>query len=205
MTTETTTKARPYQATMHRTTPREKTVRAYRAYTEVMKTAEWFRSELRCILDSHDLTERGFQVLEILYRKGSTTAPDLAEKLQCSRQNIVALLVRLIDRGWVQSTITTYEPVDIPETQIAKSRRGQPRKGPRVGVLSLTRLGRKFIALVLPRHSKWVKSIVRVLDAREQQSLIRICAKLREGDILKFCSEIRHIERFEPYPEQPPR
>jgi hypothetical protein len=43
---------------------------------------------------------------------------------------------------------------------------------------------------VLPRHSKLVKSLMRVLDAREQGSLSRICRKLQEGDVLKFVREI---------------
>ena len=52
--------------------------------------------------------------------------------------------------------------------------------------------GEKFIGNVLPKHSKLVKALMRVLDAREKQSLSRICRKLREGDVLKFVSEITH-------------
>jgi len=44
---------------------------------------------------------------------------------------------------------------------------------------------------VLPRHSKLVKALMRVLDGREQKTLVRICQKLRAGDALKFVSELR--------------
>jgi len=37
-----------------------------------------------------------------------------------------------------------------------------------------------------------VKALTRVLDAREQESLSRLCRKLREGDVLKFVAEITH-------------
>jgi hypothetical protein len=35
-----------------------------------------------------------------------------------------------------------------------------------------------------------VKSLLRVLDAREQDTLSRICRKLREGDVVKFVREL---------------
>ncbi|MGA3292795.1 MAG: hypothetical protein ABSE45_02295 [Candidatus Acidiferrales bacterium] len=45
---------------------------------------------------------------------------------------------------------------------------------------------------MLPSHSKLVKSLLRVLDSREQMSLSRLCRKLREGDVVKFLREITH-------------
>jgi hypothetical protein len=47
---------------------------------------------------------------------------------------------------------------------------------------------------LLPNHSRLVKSLMRVLHAREQDSPFRICRKLREGDVLKFVHEITHWE-----------
>ncbi len=70
---------------------------------------------------------------------------------------------------------------------------GQTTKGAaRVGVISLTPLGKKFIGNVLPRHAKMVKALMRVLEGREKESLIRICQKLREGDVVKYISELTH-------------
>jgi hypothetical protein len=42
----------------------------------------------------------------------------------------------------------------------------------------------------LPRLSEPMKSLMRVLDAREQDTLSHICRKLVEGDVLKFVREI---------------
>ena len=72
-----------------------------------------------------------------------------------------------------------------------KVRRGKPRRGPKVRVVSLTRDGRKLIATVLPRQAKMVKAMMRALDLREQDTLGRLCRKLREGDIVKYFQEIR--------------
>jgi hypothetical protein len=92
----------------------------------------------------------------------------------------------------VRQIIVALPPAEIKESHLPKAMRGKPREGRRVGVVGLTPLGKKFIGNVLPRHSKLVKSLLRVLDAREKESISRICRKLREGDVLKFFSEITH-------------
>jgi hypothetical protein len=42
-----------------------------------------------------------------------------------------------------------------------------------------------------PTHAKVVKSLMRVLDGREQVTLSRFLLKLRKGDVVKFVREIR--------------
>ena len=74
---------------------------------------------------------------------------------------------------------------------MAKPRWNEPRVGRRVSLVSLTKSGEKFVGNVLPRHSKLVKSLMRAIDAREQDSLSRICRKLRASDVMKFVREIR--------------
>jgi hypothetical protein len=59
-------------------------------------------------------------------------------------------------------------------------------------VVSLTQTGEWYIRLVLPRHIKLVKALMRALDGREQISLIRLCRKLRRKNILKFILELTH-------------
>lgn len=61
-------------------------------------------------------------------------------------------------------------------------------------VVGLTRPGKKFMKDLLPNHSKLVKSVMRVLRGKEQDSLFRLCRKLREGDVMKFVHEITHEE-----------
>jgi len=45
---------------------------------------------------------------------------------------------------------------------------------------------------VLSIHSKLVKALMVALNAREQDSLFRVCRKPREGDVVRFVREITH-------------
>jgi hypothetical protein len=66
-----------------------------------------------------------------------------------------------------------------------------------VGVAKLTPEGENLIGCVLPKQSKLVKSLMRALDGREQQTLSRLCRKLRERDVLRFVKEIMHRDSDE--------
>jgi hypothetical protein len=37
-------------------------------------------------------------------------------------------------------------------------------------------------------------ALMRVLEGREKESLIRICQKLREGDVVKYICEFTHLD-----------
>ncbi|MGD0403149.1 MAG: MarR family transcriptional regulator [Candidatus Acidiferrales bacterium] len=174
-----------------RISQRGKTLRAFGAYLDLLDTAERMRSELRGQLDGFGLTVRGFRLLEILYREGPMLTVAVAEKLECSRQNVDFLLERLEARGWVRRFRRPLRSDELEERRQARERRHRQAKGRSVGVLRLTAEGNKFIGTVFPKHAKVVKSLMRVLDGREQQTLSRLLQKLREGDIVKFVREIR--------------
>jgi DNA-binding MarR family transcriptional regulator len=173
-------------------TQKQKTQLAFRTYLELLDTADWMRREMRAHLEAFDLTTAGFRLLEMLYREGPVIKPIAARALQCRRENLLVIIRRLEQRGWVKRAITTYAPVEVEESDLPKAKRGRLRAGRPVGMVSLTPLGRKFIGNLLPKHAKLVKSLMRVLHGREKQSLIRICRKLREGDIVKYISELTH-------------
>jgi hypothetical protein len=62
-------------------------------------------------------------------------------------------------------------------------------------LVTLTPTGKRVIAHVIEKHKKVVKAWMRVLDAREQQSLSRLCRRLRQGDVVKFVKDIRVVDR----------
>ena len=68
------------------------------------------------------------------------------------------------------------------------------KNGHAVGVLRLTPEGEKFVGTIFPKHAKVVKSLMRVLEGREQQTLSKLLRKLRKGDVVKFVQEIRMKE-----------
>ncbi|MFZ0980830.1 MAG: MarR family transcriptional regulator [Candidatus Acidiferrales bacterium] len=180
-------------ATMpHYPTHKEKTQRALRAYVDLIDTGEWFKSELRGPLETFGVTMGEYRLLELLYHEGKLTVTDLAWKRRIKRQNAEVAIDRLGGYGWVRRRSVRLPPTPFHKgSNVAKSRWNEPRVGRRVSMVSLTKSGEKFIGNVLPRHSKLVKSLMRVLDAREQDTLSRICRKLREGDVMKFVREIR--------------
>ena len=174
----------------HYVTQKEKTQRAMQAYMDLIDAADWLRGALRTPLESFDLTMGEFRLLELLDREGALTLPDAANRRKARKQNVRGMVRRLEGRGWVGRRIVMLPPVPFEQTHWAKSRRREKREGRKVSVVGLTAAGKKFIRDVLPRHSKLVKSLFRVLDSREQMSLSRLCRKLREGDPVKFIREI---------------
>jgi len=177
-----------------RPTQREKTQRAFQAYLDLIDTAEWFKAQMRAPLESFDLTMEGFRLLVLLHREGALPIPHLARRRGCSRQNMEALVRRLEARRWVGRAVVNLPPAEIAESRLPIARRGKERKGLKVGVVGLTKPGKRFIGEVLPSHSKMVKALMRAITGYQQLTLSRICGQLRRGDLARFVREIRMEE-----------
>jgi DNA-binding MarR family transcriptional regulator len=134
---------------------------------------------------------RTIRILEMLYRKGPMAMQMMAREMKCSRQNIKNIVRPLRERGWVLMEIWTRPPVPKDESRLHVEKRGDKRRGRAVGIVRLTPRGRHFIGTFFPKHAKVVKSLMRVLDGREQVTLSRLLLKLRKGDVVKFVREIR--------------
>jgi DNA-binding MarR family transcriptional regulator len=174
-------------------TQKQKTQRAFRAYLDLIDTATWLKREMRAPLDFFDLTFEGFRVLEMLYREGALTVPDVGRRTAHKRQNMHIILRRLEEPGWVRLAEVRLPAVEFERSHLPKAKK-EEQEGRLVHVVGLTARGKKFIGNVLPRHAKVVKALMRALDAREQDSISRVCRKLREGDALKFLQEIRMVD-----------
>lgn len=162
---------------------------------DLIDTAEWLKNELRPPLDSLDITLGDFRVLELLNRKGPLTMSDVSRERRTGIPNVKRTSQYLERRGWVRRVVVTLPPVPFEQTHHAKSKRDQKRKGRRMGVMTLTPLGKRFVRDVMPNHSKMMKSLLRVLDGREQLSLSRMCRKLRSHEgVVKFLREIRMVD-----------
>ena len=115
----------------------------------------------------------------------------MASQMKCSRQNIKNILRPLRERGWVVLEMCARPPVPKDERRLPVEKRRVKRRGRAVGIVLLTPRGKKFIGTFFPKHAKVVKSLMRVLDGREQVTLSRLLLKLRKGDVVKFVREIR--------------
>ena len=61
--------------------------------------------------------------------------------------------------------------------------------------MALTNSGKRFVRDVMPSHSKMMKALMRVLDARQQATLGRMCRLLRSREAtMKFLQEIRMVD-----------
>jgi hypothetical protein len=178
----------------HRVTQKEKTERAFQAYLDLLDAAEWFKSQMRAPLEAFDLTMEGFRLLVLFYHEGALPVGELARRRGCSRQNLDTLLARLEAHRWVGRALVTLPPAEIAESRLPVARRGTQRKGQKIAVVGLTKLGKRFIGEVLPRHSKMVKALMRAISGRQQRFLSKICRQLRAGDIVRFVREIRMEE-----------
>jgi MarR family 2-MHQ and catechol resistance regulon transcriptional repressor len=175
----------------HRLTQRDRTECALRTCTVLIDTAEWMKTQLRGPLAAFDVTMREFRLLELLYREGALPVRDVGPRLDARRTVVFKIMARTASLGWTRQMTVTLPPVEFERAHLPLSQKDKPRRGRRIAVVGLTKTGKKFMKDVLPRHSKLVKALLRVLHIREQDTLVRICLKLRQNDILKFIHEIR--------------
>jgi len=188
------TPRKTYESPTRRPTQREKTKRAFRAYADLLDTADWMRIELRGQLRAFGLNMAGFRVLEMLYSEGHMSVPVMAAKRQTYLQNMHQIIGQLEQNGWVCKEVFRLPPAAVKKGRLPKVKRGRKREGRRISTVRLTPLGENLIGTILPKHAKVVKALMRALDGREQESLSHICQKLRAGDIRRFVSELCHEE-----------
>jgi len=182
---------------MRRPTQKQRTELAFRAYLDLIDTADWLKREMRAPLDAFDMTMMDFRLMEMLYREGALTAPDIARRIGRPRQDVQVITARLEERGWVGRRMVSLPPVEFERAHVAKAEQ-EGREGRRVGVVGLTASGKRLMGNALPRHARMVRALMRVLDAREKESISKICRKLRSREAaFKFLQEIRMIDEDE--------
>jgi MarR family transcriptional regulator, 2-MHQ and catechol-resistance regulon repressor len=170
----------------------ERSERAFRGYMELLEAADWLRAELRLPLESFEVTMGEFRLLYLLHREGALPIAEVSRRRRSEWHNMIDLIARLEARGWVRRAVVRLPPVEWKRAHLAKSRRNEERRGRRLTVVGLTPEGKRFVRRMLPRHSKYVHALMWALDAREQDSLFRICRKLRMGNPVRFFAEITH-------------
>jgi DNA-binding MarR family transcriptional regulator len=177
-----------------RVTHRGRTLRAFRAYLDLLETTAYVQKEMQSQLEAFDVTMRTIRILEMLYRRGPMAMRVMARQMKCSRQNIKNILRPLRERDWVVLEMGARPPVPKDESRLPAEKRGDKRRGRAIGIVRLTPRGKHFIGTFFPKHAKVVKSLMRVLDGREQVTLSRLLLKLRKGDVVKFVQEIRMFD-----------
>jgi DNA-binding MarR family transcriptional regulator len=169
----------------------ERRERAFRGYMELLEAADWLRAELRLPLEAFEVTMGEFRLLYLLHSEGALPIADVSRRRRSEHHNMVGLIARLEARGWMRRGVVTLPAAEWERLHLARSRRNEERRGRRMTVVGLTAEGKRFMRRMLPRHMKYVRALLGALDAREQDSLFRICRKLRTGNPVRFFAEIR--------------
>lgn len=132
-----------------------------RTYVKLYRASSTITSRLAAALSEHALTMTQYNLLDMLFHKGSLQQRELGKKAMKSDGNITFVLVNLEKMGFVERTRTEGTPRDL--------------------TVSLTPAGRQKIARVFPVFARTVAQQMRVLSAGELQNLGRLCKRVGLG------------------------
>jgi MarR family transcriptional regulator, 2-MHQ and catechol-resistance regulon repressor len=147
------------------------------SYLALVRATESVLALLRRQLMSFDLSMSQFQALEALLHLGPMSQKLLGEKLLCGESNMTVVTGNLEARGLV-------------------IRKGHEKDRRKV-VVHLTPEGQKLIAKVFPLHVKVIRAQMSALNARERDTLRRLCTKLGHGNPMKFLLEMSRFDSDE--------
>ncbi|MDE3171032.1 MAG: winged helix-turn-helix transcriptional regulator [Acidobacteriota bacterium] len=173
----------------------ERIRRVWEAYRELTQAAEWVEAKLAVSLSVFGLRRAEFRLLVALYQHGPLTFRGATEKLGRMRRGLHQTVKDAEEFGWVELGERELPAADLKESRLPKKDRGKPRRGRRVGLIRLSAEGERLIGKVLPRQEAIVGSLMDALEARELDSLARLCRKLRRDDALPYGFEVMRQAR----------
>lgn len=129
----------------------EKNRRYMEAWLQLIRSYEHLQAQVASLLQARGLTVAQFEVLSSLASANCANQQELADRLQVTKGNLVGLIDRLTDRGWVER-----EPA--PEDR-------------RVNRVRITAAGKELILSVLPEQAHVVQTMLSRLDGSEVETL----------------------------------
>lgn len=144
-----------YKGTIEETQALDTFIKLTRAVNTVLERIEAFDT-----LKQINATQ--FGVLETLYHLGELNQTTIGEKLLVSKSNVVAVLDKLQELGYLTRRRCTEDR--------------------RVIWVNLTDAGRALVEELLPGHVLAIQNSLQTLSLEEQQQLSRLCRKLGRGE-----------------------
>jgi DNA-binding MarR family transcriptional regulator len=129
----------------------EKNRRYMEAWLQLIRSYEHLQAQVATLLQARGLTVAQFEVLSSLATANCANQQELADRLRVTKGNLVGLIDRLGERGWVER-----EPA--PEDR-------------RVNRVRITPAGKELILSVLPEQAGVVQSMLSGLDDAEVETL----------------------------------
>lgn len=127
-------------------------------WLQMIRTYDSLQSQVAALLQKHGLTLPQFEVLSTLAIADCTNQQELAQRLQVTKGNLVGLIDRLAERGWV-------ERVPVPEDR-------------RVNKVRITVVGKDLFHKALPEQLGAVEKMMSGLDTQELSALEGLLKKL---------------------------
>jgi DNA-binding MarR family transcriptional regulator len=127
-------------------------------WLQMIRSYDHLQSQVATLLHSRGLTVPQFEVLSTLAAADCTNQQELADRLQVTKGNLVGLIDRLTERGWV-------ERIQVPEDR-------------RVNKVRITAVGKELIHAVLPEQAGIVEHMMGGLDEAEIVTFRELLKKL---------------------------
>jgi DNA-binding MarR family transcriptional regulator len=135
----------------------EKNRRYMEAWLQIIRSYEHFHGLVAARLQERGLTVPQFEVLSTLASANCANQQELADRLRMTKGNLVGLIDRLSDRGWVE------------REQVPGDRR--------VNRVKITSAGLEFIHSVLPEQAKVVTNMFAGLEDEDVETVRALLKK----------------------------
>lgn len=142
--------------------PTEQARKRLDCWLQMIRTYDSMQSEVAAKLQKHGLTLPQFEVLSTLAVSSCTNQQELAQRLQVTKGNLVGLIDRLTERGWVERM---PDPADR-----------------RVNKVQLTGDGKQVLEKVYPDQLAAVEIMMTKLSLHEVDTLRMLLNKLEAPD-----------------------
>ena len=131
-------------------------------WLQMIRTYELLQSQVAALLQTHSLTVPQFEVLSTLAAAECTNQQELAQRLQVTKGNLVGLIDRLTERGWV-------ERLQVPGDR-------------RVNKVRITEGGKEIFHKAFPEQLGVVEKMMADLEETELDSLRGLLQKLTKPE-----------------------
>jgi DNA-binding MarR family transcriptional regulator len=142
--------------------PNEEARQRLNCWLQMVRTYDSLQGEVASHLQKHGLTLPQFGMLSALAVSSCTNQQELAARLQVTKGNLVGLIDRLGERGWVER---------VPDTEDR-----------RVNKVRLTAQGKETLEQVYPEQLKAVELMMAKLETTEVETLRSLLKKLEAPD-----------------------
>ena len=127
-------------------------------WLQMIRTYDHLQTQVATLLQTHNLTLPQFEVLSTLKGAECTNQQELAQRLQVTKGNLVGLIDRLAERGWV-------ERVQVPGDR-------------RVNRVRITDGGREMFQKAFPEQLGVIENMMADLEEKELDALQGLLKKL---------------------------